>query len=215
MNHPERSRILRTLVWALPTLWLALSACSDGSSSHRGYFIDSPVEGITYETNTLSGTTDRRGTFYFAPGEQVKFFVGGLPLGFARGKDVITPLDLVSGANDENNQEVVNIVRLLITLDGDANPENGITIDQEIQDAIPEMAIIFNQGYESFALDSHVQEILDIVNTTLGLPETDPRGLCTPEQASAHLADTLDELSNYTPAGHDGNASGGGATGGG
>jgi hypothetical protein len=197
------------------TLWLALSACSEGSSSHRGYFIDSPVEGVTYETNTLSGTTDRRGTFYFSPGEQVEFFVGGLSLGFARGKDVITPLDLVPGANDENNQEVVNIARLLITLDADANPENGITIDQEIQDAIPEMSIIFNQSFESFALDSHVQEILDIVNDTLGQSETSPRGLCAAEQASAHLANTLKELSNYTPAGHDGNASGGGATGGG
>jgi hypothetical protein len=197
------------------TLWLALSACSDESSSHRGYFIDSPVEGITYETNTLSGTTDRRGTFYFSPGEQVEFFVGGLSLGFAHGKDVITPLDLVPGANDENNQEVVNIVRLLITLDTDANPENGITIDREVQDAIPGMPVIFNQSYESFGLDSHVQEILDIVNNTLGLSETAPRVLCTPEQASVHLAATLDELSDYSPSGHDGNASGGGATGGG
>jgi hypothetical protein len=197
------------------TLWLALPACSDGSSSHRGYFIDSPVEGITYETNTLSGTTDRRGTFYFSPGEQVEFFVGGLSLGFARGKDVITPLDLVPGASDENNQEVINIVRLLITLDTDANPENGITIVPEVHDAIPELAIIFNQSYESFALDSPVQEIVDIVNDVLGPSETARRELCTAEQASAHLADTLDELTNYTPAGHDGNASGGGATGGG
>ncbi|HOS97935.1 MAG TPA: hypothetical protein PLU54_09810 [Deltaproteobacteria bacterium] len=214
MNLPGRSRKLSTLAWSMFALWLVLSACSDGSSSHRGYFIDSPVEGLTYETNTLSGTTDGRGTFYFSPGEQVKFFVGGLPLGFARGRDVITPLDLVPGASDENNQEVVNIVRLL-TLDADANPENGITIDQEVQDAIPEMAIIFNQNYESFALDPHVQEIVDIVNSVLGLSETAARGLCTAEQASAHLANTLDELSNYTPAGHDGNASGGGATGGG
>ncbi|MEB3733367.1 hypothetical protein ULF88_02705 [Halopseudomonas pachastrellae] len=44
-------------------------------------------------------------------------------------KGVLTPLDL-AGSTDINDPVVINIARLLQTLDEDGNPDNGIVIPE-------------------------------------------------------------------------------------
>ena len=109
------------------------SSSSDGGSSPTilsGNFIDSPVEGIEYQTATQNGTTDAQGTFTYQSGEIISFYVGGVFLGSTLGKSVITPIDLVDGATDVYDQVVTNIAQFIQSLDEDENVFNGITISE-------------------------------------------------------------------------------------
>jgi hypothetical protein len=96
-----------------------------------GIFLDSPVDGATYTANPsgLSGTTQNGGEFYCEPGDTVDFSVGDVNLGEATCQETITPVNLVSGAEDETNPVVTNIARFLQSLDSDFTPSNGISIN--------------------------------------------------------------------------------------
>lgn len=92
-----------------------------------GIFIDSPVIGIDYATETQSGKTDENGSFDYFKGETITFSIGDTVFPSTAAKPIITPLDLV-GTDDPTNQAVLNISRLLQSLDLDGNVNNGITI---------------------------------------------------------------------------------------
>ena len=89
-----------------------------------GRLIDSPVEGVSYQSGSLAGITGSSGEFQYEVGNTIRFFIGDIALGRAvRGKSVITPLDLVvDGATD--TPAVINIARLLQSLDSD--PGDGV-----------------------------------------------------------------------------------------
>ncbi len=133
---------------------IALSACggSGGSSSSApdpvdpppttnppqsatGIFLDSAVEGLSYSSGALSGFTDVDGRFEYEVNNTVIFSIGSIAIGAALGADTITPIELVDGAEDETDDEVVNILRFLQTLDNDANPDNGIQITSIMRDS--------------------------------------------------------------------------------
>lgn len=195
-------------------LLFIMPGCSDSSSgTHQGQFIDSPVEGLTFETQSISGTTDSEGVFLFSSGERVTFSIGGIVLGSTRVRSILTPVDLVPGARDENDPAVVNIVRLLLTLDQDGDPENGITIIQEISDALAGASIIFKQTPESFSTDPEVLEVLDTVNEVYAAHGDGERSLRSQNEATSHMAETLQEIEDYAPH-NDGNSGAGGGGGG-
>lgn len=138
---------------------LGLFACSSGGSSgagsppdpvvKTGVFLDSPVVGIHYKTESRSGETDSAGEFQYIEGETVTFSIGGIEFPSAKAKGTVTPLDL-AGATDVKNQVVINIIRLLQTLDNDGNPENGIQITRAVHDAAAEVTIDFSLTVEEF-----------------------------------------------------------------
>ena len=113
-----------------------LTACGGGgddppvppATASTGVFVDGVVVGLHYETPTFSGTTNNAGEYDFLPGETVTFSIGDIVLGSTPAGPVVTPLTLVSGATDPTNPVVTNIVRLLLTMDDDGNPNNGISI---------------------------------------------------------------------------------------
>lgn len=92
-----------------------------------GVFLDSPVINIGYRTETLEGVTNTQGKYGYVTGESVTFFIGDLVFPAVTAKGTVTPLDL-SGTDDINNSKVVNMIRLLQTLDQDGNPDNGLMI---------------------------------------------------------------------------------------
>jgi hypothetical protein len=87
-----------------------------------GVFIDSPVQGLTYQSGSNpEGTTDANGMFDYTVGETLSFSVGGVQLGtLPDGQPVVTPNDFGAAAE--------NIARLLQTLDADANHLSGIDL---------------------------------------------------------------------------------------
>jgi len=105
---------------------------TDSAASETGFFIDSRVSGLTWVTqfngqNTGIGTTSFNGAFPYLQGETVTFRIGDLELGTVQASAYITPLTL-AGTTNTSNPFVVNLARLLQSLDTDDNPDNGITL---------------------------------------------------------------------------------------
>lgn len=97
-----------------------------------GRFIDAPVEGLGYASGDISGLTGELGEFEYQPGQSVRFFIGDIVLGEApAGKGIITPMDLVPSA-DIDAPAVVNIARLLQSLDA-VPDDDRITLPARLQ----------------------------------------------------------------------------------
>ncbi len=174
-----------------------LSGCGSGSDPQVGVFLDSAVSGLTYSIGNHTGATDAEGRFSFYEGDTLTFSIGGLTLGSAAGKAVITPLDMVPGATDVTDQSVTNICRLLQTLDADGDNNNGIQITAAIRNAIASKtrAISFNQTASAFAADAAVVELLADLNGASVFTEgnPNPRALKPAIEAREHLAASLSE----------------------
>lgn len=95
-----------------------------------GRFVDSAVTGLRYQTETQSGLTDSDGSFNYLANETVTFSLGDIVLPSIDADSLVTPLDVFSTA-DIGDTRVINLTRLLQTLDSDANPENGITLTDD------------------------------------------------------------------------------------
>ena len=169
-----------------------LSACGGGGDStpaavttSKGVFKDSTVAGLHYETATQSGTTNSAGEYEYLPGETVTFSLGGVVFGSATAGPLVTPLSLVPGAVDETNPVVTNIVRLLLTMDDDGDPNNGITITNATALAAVGQTIDFTAA--------------DFVGETTGLLAVLPStpALVETTAAQTHFAATLAAQSNW------------------
>lgn len=185
-------------IWCCILFFMSvLAGCGSSGSSHKhGVFVDSPAEGIAFRTESKSGVTDSYGRFDYEPGETVTFSIGGTVLGTLPAMPVITPLDLVEGSKDQADPAVTNITRLLMTLDEDSNPGNGILITGEVRNALKEISISFDQDPEFFAQDPQVKEVLYILNQLYSRDGETERFLCTEQAARGHLGETLLKLAD-------------------
>ena len=124
-------------VWSISCV-IFLSSCGGGGGgssnpTSTGVFIDSPVINIGYRTETQNGVTNSRGEFQYHPGETVTFFIGDLEFPSVLADERVTPLDMAD-TDDVFHHMVVNIARLLQTLDKDGDTSNGITIADSVRD---------------------------------------------------------------------------------
>lgn len=172
----------------LTSLLLPLFACGGGSSAsvETGIFTDSRVINIGYRTETQSGVTNSQGEYFYLPGETVTFFIGDLDLPSTKAIGVVTPLSLVN-TQDTSNSTVVNILRLLQTLDKDGNLDNGI----EITDIAKSNATLID-----FTLDVASFETLPAVDALVMNGGQDSGGtpLISAEDAINHFEQTVSNL---------------------
>lgn len=164
-----------------------VSGCLGGGSSSSGdrssrpepltgSFLDSAVEGLSYMTATRSGVTDQDGTFTYMEDEAVTFALGETALGGAYGGDVLTPLEINNSMALEDPR-VVNLLRLLQSLDVDQDPSNGIQLPPEV-------------AHFSAELD-----LSDLNSVDQALAQLAPgRSLVSAEAAIAHFEQTLAQL---------------------
>jgi penicillin amidase len=188
----------------------ASSGSSSGGSGHKpppdstgsigvvieeGRFVDAPVEGLGYASGNQSGTTGARGEFRYEPGTAVRFFIGDILLGTVpAGKTVVTPLDLVAGSTLDT-PAVVNIARLLLSLDAVPGDES-ITLPP----AVTKAAVTTNEtlagtlGYLDFADEAAFINAASqlVASLTTGYPFT--AVLVDADTARRHLADSLADL---------------------
>lgn len=130
----------------LPGLFMVaamLTGCGSGGSDQAavlpvltGNFVDGPVSGLNYSTPSLEGITDVEGAFQYRPGETVTFYAGEIILGSAKGKELISPVDLVSNPASTANAQAINISRFLQLIDVDGEHANGIEITEDIRDLL-------------------------------------------------------------------------------
>jgi len=145
---------LRTLTPLWVTL-LTLSGCGGGHDSApdplTGTLEAGKALGVQYDTPTQSGTTDANGTFSYLPGETVTFSIGGVQLGAVPGAVKIS-LFTLAGLTPPSSEitlrreleraqrrptplvRAMNLARLLIALDADNNPDNGIDVSGRAAD---------------------------------------------------------------------------------
>lgn len=105
-----------------------------------GYFLDSPVGNLEYRTATRQGFTATDGGFSYYAGESVRFLIGTIALPAIPGRHIITPVEIFGSADDRTNNRVnrpaFNLTTLLLSLDQDSNPANGIFISDITQAAL-------------------------------------------------------------------------------
>jgi len=105
---------------------------ANGTAMQVGRFLDSAVEGLSYTASTgnpsaQSGVTNSDGEYPYLIDQPVVFSIGDVTLPAVAGQATTTALD-VFATNDLFDPAVINLNRLLQTLDIDANPTNGISI---------------------------------------------------------------------------------------
>jgi hypothetical protein len=93
----------------------------------HGQFVDAPVNGLRYWTWTQEGITGVDGGFWYYPGEYAGFSIGNFLLGYAPAQQRITPLDLLT-SSDPSDPPVINMARLLQSLDADGEPNGSIDV---------------------------------------------------------------------------------------
>ena len=165
---------------------LAFTGCGDGDSSDSdvstAYLVDSGVKGVTYRCGTQSGTTGADGLFNYQHGQTCTFNIGATTFSVAADKlaagKSVTPYDIFSG----DDEKVVNLARLLQTLDSDGDASNGIDINTTVHSSITSQ-IDFDSNF-----DASVAGLM----TTLGLT------LINPVDALAHLATNVTAPTSYT-----------------
>jgi len=145
---------------------------TDEVEGYVGVLVDAPVIGASFNCGGVSGLTDVNGTFGICPmGSSVTFAVGNVVLGtVAPTPDYIfTPQDIVGVPRTEvNNENVTLMASLLLSLDRDGDPENGIEITTEVVTAlneeVPDITPIEELNNEEVvevvtAVDEEVEEV--------------------------------------------------------
>ncbi len=206
MYHvPNRKWILLFLCLCLSIAIPVFTGCSRGGGSHvaqtpvnaqTGSFIDSPVEGMQYSTPTWSGYTEPNGGFYYQKGEKIKFFIGGIYFGEVTATGVMTPLTL-EGLDEltSENTTVINMSRILLTLDQDRNPGNGITITEELRRKLAKEKVKLDLTDSDLVLEDNdeVKKILKIIGPDVAAEEQ-ANLLVSSADALAHLENTVNSI---------------------
>ena len=147
-----------------------------------GNFVDSPVAGVSYITPTESGVTNLDGEFSYREGEAVVFSIGKLSLPLVPASEMITPLD-IADSDDVSDAAVINVARLLQSLDEDSDPSNGIVISESTNSVFDEAQIF------DVADDNAVDILVDQAFNR-------EREAVSAQAAMSHFIETLSENAN-------------------
>lgn len=167
---------------SVATSAVANSQASSLAAVATGVFLDGAVANIGYRTATQQGSTNSNGEFNYRPGESITFFIGNLELPAVLAGAIITPMEIANTNNLSDNQ-LINIMRLLQSLDADGNAANGIEITAA---AIAAGAVL------DFTVAPEVFAQLPAVKTLLQASGSSNSELIPAEQAIAHFQTTLE-----------------------
>ena len=151
-------------------------------NTYMGIFVDSVVEGLNYRTTSQSGTTNVEGEFVYQDNEQVIFSIGDIDFPQVDAQLIITPVEIFNASSVED-LSVINMARLLQSLDSDGAPSNGIVIDQMAHSSAMGMTLDFS------AADFDLQAEYLVANSGSVITV-----LIDANQAKAHLQVSLNEI---------------------
>ena len=110
------------------------------------------VAGVSFETSSgLTGLTNASGEFYYQIGDMVSFCPWDVELGSVAASLVLTPDEMV-GAVSTADRKVINLSRFLQTLDDDADPTNGLSVNESARTAISGRSLNFNLTVSIFEI---------------------------------------------------------------
>lgn len=172
---------MKILTLILSSLFLVACGVSSNNSGDgnpttlTGVFLDSPVINVDYRTQTQSGTTNLQGEYQYLADETVTFTIGNLKFPPVKADSTVTPLDM-AGTQTITADAVVNMIRLLQSLDKDGNPANGIEITDTAKQAAS--SVSFSQSTPTFAAE------INIVNLVSGGGQDTPIGVLITEASA-------------------------------
>jgi hypothetical protein len=162
--------------------------CVDGVCEPvYGYYYDSLVSGVTFESTSEDGPTqtgvtgedDDPGRFRYLEGDTVSFSLGDTSLGQSTAQERVTPFDLagvdeapIGGCDvdealpegDDPFRLVHNLAVLLQTLDTDGDPTGGIEISAEVAALFEGVDVELDQSWDDFQNDTDLQAVIDQAN---------------------------------------------------
>ena len=137
---------------------------------------DTPVVstlGYTTTTNlNFRQETSAVGGFSYDDGDTVTFSIGGVTLGSVIGQTNVSLFDIVSSATDITSNELINLARLLLTIDSDSNEANGIQLTEAMLDNAEILTDVnFNVAPAVFeaTVDSAASSYLDLISDTVNV----------------------------------------------
>jgi len=154
------------------------------STVYSGVFLDSAVEGLSFLTDTEQGLTSDTGEFKYQGNENITFSIGDINFPSVAGAAYLTPLDLFN-TQDFNTLSVVNMLRLLQSLDVDGDASNGISISTTAH----ELAKGLNVDFSADDFDIKVASLVEMSGAV-------NQQLITAEMAVYHFQQTLTDLNN-------------------
>lgn len=156
----------------------------------RGHFIDSPVAGLSFQSPTHAGVTDVDGAFDYFPGERVELSIGSVPLGAPLAGHKTSPLDVFENADIEDPQ-VINMARLLQSLDMDGEPQGGIIITDDVAACLDQTMLDLGLTEVDFADDLQTEAVIQgTIDQCVGVEGVTLVNVSA-EEAQAHLDETL------------------------
>ncbi len=185
-------------------LSITLTACGGGGGSDtsppqnppappppvvlEGVFLDTVVQGLSYTASSgESGVTNVNGEFAYQSNASVSFSLGNIRFADLTAKQVITPMDLI-GKSNIYDPEMVNLLRLLQSLDDDGVIEDAITLSEA------KLAQLQDSDLSLADLQLSVTEFSDkLAELELFQDQDGNSQLVTEEQAVSHFARTLRE----------------------
>ena len=128
-------------------------ACDDTVSTSNNiktsYFYDNVVEGLDYKCNNISklSTTSKNGKLSYTKNcDNIIFSIGNIIVGSIDTSKIqshIYPSDLVNTPrNDNNHSKIIHILRVLQSLDENNNPNDGITISNNVKNNLSSYSLI-------------------------------------------------------------------------
>ncbi|OSM04200.1 hypothetical protein MAIT1_05281 [Magnetofaba australis IT-1] len=157
------------------------------------------MDGLYYTTTSgQSGFTSNGGQYTYVDGDTVTFYLGedsgGILLGSATASGTVTPLTM-AGVADSTDQRVVNMARLLQSLDDATDGNIAITANMRAQASILSrsgMTLDFNVSTSAF--DNYTSSgitISSMIQTVSSADGGSARSLQSATAAQEHLQDTL------------------------
>ncbi|MBD2858881.1 thrombospondin type 3 repeat-containing protein [Spongiibacter sp. KMU-158] len=137
---------MKRILLNVPMVFLScvLVACGGGGGGDKpsptdntlktGLLLDNHLIGVPYRRANSSEVlyTNAQGEFEYLEGETIRFFFAGKEIGRAQGQPFVTLKTLAANTtgltNSQKDAFEINLARLLLSLDADQNPDNGITL---------------------------------------------------------------------------------------
>jgi len=182
-----------------------LGGCNGSSSSSSdtsepaltGTFVDGAVDGLTYRGPNFSGKTQGGGHYQFGRGDRVSFYLGdNIRLGTLLGSiDDVTPMDFF-GPDSELDQRVLNILVLLQSMDSDGDTSNGITITEDMIEALETAWEAAYPGIDLSTLDLSQMseaEVTDLADKLVGILDDfiPPENIVSEQEAEYHFDNVM------------------------
>lgn len=194
------ARILLVLVFSVVVAACGPSGGGGGSSvapsAKTGRLVDSPIANMAYAINTgaYTAVTNDNGEFDYLEGDVIAFKLGVIDFGQTKAAPIVTLQDLDDNpARSGISDSALNKSRLLLTLDADGDPSNGIQLSDATVAAASDESLSnlsFDTSPSTFedqeGLDSFVSE-----NKGDGRP-----ALVTEQEAREHLTCSDQDIAN-------------------